>query len=101
MTVNANSIVQYVSNSNQKWNNDKCQCDSKKYCTCNELNINAILDRIRYLIGLKSGLRMLFLIVVKKIKIDSDDDLPLEKTLTMYNAVFLVKSVFNKNKNYY
>ena len=34
---------------------------------------------------------------MKKIKIDSDDDLPLEKTLTMYHAVFLV----NKNKNYY
>ena len=46
-------------------------------------------------------LRMLFLIIMKKIKIDSDDDLPLEKTLTMYHAVFLVKSVFNKNKNYY
>ena len=31
-----------------------------------------------------------------KIKIDSDDDLPLEKTLTLHNVIL----VFNKNKNH-
>ena len=36
-----------------------------------------------------------------KIKIDSDDDLPLENTLVMHNVVMLIKSVFNKNKNHY
>ena len=30
--VNANSIVQR--NANQKWNNDKCQCECKKYFMC-------------------------------------------------------------------
>ena len=56
MIVNGNSIVQYVSDSNQKQNNDKCHCDSKKYCTCNELIIDAIFDRTRYLIGLISDI---------------------------------------------
>ena len=35
-----------------------------------------------------------------KIKISSDGDLPLQKTLSMHNVVILVKSVFNKNHNY-
>ena len=34
-------------------------------------------------------------------QIDSDDDLPLEKTLTWHNFVILIKSVFNKNQNHY
>ena len=36
-----------------------------------------------------------------KIKINSDDDLLLEKTLNMHNAVILIKSLFNKNHNHY
>ena len=36
-----------------------------------------------------------------KIKIDSDDDLPLEKTVTLHNVVILIKLVFNKNQNCY
>ena len=36
----------------------------------------------------------------EKIKIDSDDDLPLIKTLTMLNVV-IIKSAFNKNHNQY
>ena len=36
-----------------------------------------------------------------KIEFDSDDDLPLEKTLTMHNTVIPVPSVFNKNLNQY
>ena len=36
-----------------------------------------------------------------KIKFDSDDDLPLEKTLNIHNAVILFKSVFNKSHNHY
>ena len=36
-----------------------------------------------------------------QIKIGSDDDLPLEKTLTMHNDVILVDSVFHKNHNQY
>ena len=36
-----------------------------------------------------------------KIKIDSDDDLSVEKTLTLHNVVILIQSVFNKNQNQY
>ena len=36
-----------------------------------------------------------------KIKIDSDDDLPLEKTLHMHIVIILSKSVFNEDYNHY
>ena len=32
---------------------------------------------------------------------DSYDSLPLEKTLTLHNAMILIKSLFNKNQNHY
>lgn len=35
-----------------------------------------------------------------KIKVDSDDDLPLEKTLNKHDVVISVESVFNKNCNH-
>ena len=48
---------------------------SKKY--------DAIYDRIRYLINLESSC------------------LPIEKTLTLHNAVIHIKSVLNRDKNHY
>ena len=36
-----------------------------------------------------------------KIKIDLDDPLPLENTLTLHNVIILIKSVFNKDQNHY
>ena len=37
-----------------------------------------------------------------KIKVDSYDSLPLEKTMAFHNVLVLIKSVFNKDgKNYY
>ena len=62
---------------------------------------DAIFDRIRYLIGLKSGIAYVGSFDYPKIKTGSGDDLPLEKTLTMHNNVIIVKSVFNKNYNHY
>ena len=44
---------------------------------------NAIYNRIRHLISLKSGARMFFLSVTRKS--NSYDYLPLEKTFTLYN----------------
>ena len=44
---------------------------------------------------------MLILFNYAKVKIDSDDDLPLQKTLSMHNAVILIKSDFDKNHNQY
>ena len=38
---------------------------------------------------------------MEKSKLISDDDLPLEETLTLHNVVILFRSVFNKNQNQY
>ena len=50
--VNANSIVQYVIQIN-KFNNDKCQCDCKKYHTCKKVyswnRRTCICENSRYL----------------------------------------------------
>ena len=56
---------------------------------------------IRYLIVLKNGITDLFSNNYAKLKIDSHDDLLLEKILTLYNVVMLIKSVFNNNQNHY
>ena len=42
-----------------------------------------------FLLGLKSGITYVDCFTYAKIKIDSDDDFPLEKTLTMHNVVIL------------
>ena len=62
---------------------------------------NPIYDRIRYPISLAGGITYVFSYNYAKTKIDSDDDLPLEKTLTLHNVVILIKSVFNKDQNHY
>ena len=36
-----------------------------------------------------------------KNKVDSYESLPLGKTMTFHNVLTLIKSVFNKDKNYY
>ena len=36
-----------------------------------------------------------------KIKVDSYDSLPLEKTMTFHDVIILIKSVWNKDKNSY
>ena len=51
---------------------------------------DAILDRNRYLIGLKRGITCVVSDNNAKLKIDLDDDVPLEKTLTLYNVVISV-----------
>ena len=67
--------------------------DSEKY--------DAIYDRIRYLISLKSGITEIFSHYFAKIKVDSYDSLPIEKILTLHNVIILIKSVLNKDKNHY
>ena len=58
------------------------------------------LDKIRYLIGMKSGIA--YIVSYKYAKIsDSYDSFSLEKTLTLHSLIILVKSVFNKDKNNY
>ena len=36
-----------------------------------------------------------------KIKFNSDDDLPLYKTLEFHNMIIIVRTVFHKNNKYY
>ena len=61
-------------------------------------NFIVVNDRIRYLIVLKSGIRYVFYYIYAKIKVDSDDDLSLEETLTLHNIVILINSILTKIK---
>ena len=46
---------------------------------------NTIFERTKCLIELKDGITYVFSPNYEKIEIDSDDDFPLEKTLTLHN----------------
>ena len=54
-----------------------------------------IYNSIRYLISVKSGITYIISHNYAKIKIDSYDSLPLEKTITFHNVIILIKSDFN------
>ena len=58
-----------------------------------------IYNRIRYLIGMKSGITYAMSHNYAKIKVDLYDSLSLEKTIIFHNAIILVKSVFYKDRN--
>ena len=60
---------------------------------------DSIYFRIKYLISVKSGITYTIYYNYAKIKVDSYDSLPLEKTMTFHNFIILIKSVFNKDKN--
>ena len=60
-----------------------------------------IYNKIRYLISVKSGIKYVISHNYAKIKVDSYDSLPLEKTMAFHNAMILIKSVWNKDQNYY
>ena len=61
----------------------------------------AVYNRIRYLISEKSGITDIMSNNLARIRIKSDNSLPIEKTLTSHNVIMLIKSVANKNENYY
>ena len=60
-----------------------------------------IFNWIIYLIGVKSEIIYVISHNYAKIKVDSYNVLPLEKTLTFYNVIIHIKSVFNKDRNNY
>ena len=62
---------------------------------------DSIYNRIRYLIGVKSGITDIMAHNYAKIKVDSYDSLPLEKKLTFHNVIMLIKADFDKDKNNY
>ena len=63
-----------------------------------ELKNDSIYNRIRYLIGVKSGITTVNYHSYARIKVDSYDSLPLEKTLTFHNVILLIKSALIKIK---
>ena len=62
---------------------------------------DAIYNRIRYLVSLKSGITYIFSHYFAKMKVDSYDSLSIEKGLTLHNVIIHIKSVLNKIKNHY
>ena len=60
-----------------------------------------ICDKIKYLIGEKSGITDSINHNFGKIRIDLYNSLSIEKILTFHNVIILIKSVVNKNKNNY
>ena len=75
---------------------DKVDGYIRKYLTfVHSEKLKKKFNRIRYLITLKSNISSICS-HNRKIKIDSDDDLSLEKKLNMQNVVILIKSVFLK-----
>ena len=62
---------------------------------------DAVYDKIRYLITIKSGITYIISRYFAKIKVDSCDSLLVEKTLILHNVIIHIKSVLNKDKNHY
>ena len=61
----------------------------------NVISFTTELDLIR----VKSDIKYVVSHSYAKIKVDSYDPLPLEKTMTFHNVTKVIKSLFNKNKN--
>ena len=59
----------------------------------------AIYNRIRCLISLKKQYHICFFSLLHEV--DSYDPLSIEETLTLHNALILIKSVLNQNQNHY
>ena len=62
---------------------------------------DAIYNSTRYLISLKNSIKYISSHHYVKIKVDSYDSLPIDKTLTLHNVIILIKSVLNKDINFY
>ena len=64
---------------------------------------DAIDNKIRYFIGQKIDITYVIFHNYARVKIDSYDSLPLEKTLNLRNIIMLIRSVFDadQNRDYY
>ena len=49
---------------------------------------------------LKSNISGIYTHNYTKTKINSDDDFPIEKTITMHNVIMLIKFAYNENHNH-
>ena len=59
------------------------------------------VKRLNILLSGKSSITVSFTLTFPRIRIDSYNSLPIEKILTFHNVIIYIKSVVNKNKNYY
>ena len=71
------------------------------YYGINSRIYNTVFDGINDFKGKKSGIGDSINHNFARIRIDSYNSSPLEKTLTFYNIIILIKSVVNENKNNY
>ena len=55
---------------------------------------DAIYDKIRYLISIKSGITYTISHHFAKVKVDSYDSLPIEKTFTLHNVIMLTTTIY-------
>ena len=62
-----------------------------------EISIRKILDRINYLSFRKIDILDAYYFNYTKTRVNSDDDLPLEKTLNSKNVIIFIKSIVNNN----
>ena len=62
---------------------------------------NSIENKIKYLISVKSGITYMIFDNYAKIKADSYNFLPLERTITFCNILIFIKSIFDKHENNY
>ena len=66
------------------------------------LEYNEIFDKTKYLISKKSGIADNINRNFARIRFESYNSLTIEKKLTFYNVILLIKSAVNKEKiNYY
>ena len=83
----------------------KTLIDAKPLCIMFEKidGFNRVYDETRYLVFFVSeNYNSIYNIIFHnyaRIKVDSEDSLPLEKTITFHDVIILIKSVFNKNLN--
>ena len=75
--------------------------DGIRYLVLFSYSYDEICNRIKYLISEKSGITNSINYNFAKIRIDSYNSLPIQKTLTFHNDIILIKSVVNENKNKY
>ena len=75
--------------------------DGTTYITLFEGEIyDFIYNRIKYLIGLKSGIKYFVSHNNERIKVEWYNSLSVEATLAFHNAMILIKSVIKRNQSH-
>ena len=76
--------------------------DATRYLTLfGSEKYDAVYNKVRHLVNLKSGITYIFSDYSAQVKVDSYDFLSIGKTLTLHNVIILTESVANKDKNHY